>query len=122
MSFQSKVRICPICGRHLIITEMKENHRRYCYNCSPMGREGNYAPLFHAMKHQLIIMRGGACEKCGYNKCEDALQFYHRKPREKKFNLSIKSGYREWEDFLEESKKCDLLCLNCHAEEHRRRE
>ena len=96
MSFQSKVRICPICGRHLIITEMKENHRRYCYNCSPMGREGDYAPLFHAMKHQLIIMRGGACEKCGYNKCEDALQFYHRN-REKRnlvylLSLAIANG------------------------------
>lgn len=54
MSFQSKVRICPICGRHLIITEMKENHRRYCYNCFPMGREGNYAAVKKVVEYCFV--------------------------------------------------------------------
>ncbi len=25
---------------------------------------------------------------------------------------------KKWESILEEVKKCDLLCANCHAEEH----
>ena len=113
-------RKCAICGKEFKITKISQNTRRYCYECSPPEKGSNYTYRLHSMKHQVILMRGGKCERCGYDKCEDALCFHHRDPSTKKFQLSMQSGSTKWEDYLEESKKCDLLCLNCHAEEHKR--
>ena len=66
-------------------------------------------------------MLGGKCSHCGYNKCQDALQFHHIDPSTKKFTISDsiwgKGGVTE-EEIFEEIKKCDLLCANCHCESH----
>lgn len=64
---------------------------------------------------------GGKCEKCGYNKCLDALQFHHRDPAQKDFMVSDfiwGRGNITEKKALEEIKKCTLLCANCHAELH----
>lgn len=67
-----------------------------------------------------IINKGGKCERCGYNKCEGALQFHHLNPNEKAFalsNINI-SKTVDMNKLLKEVDKCILLCANCHAEEH----
>lgn len=68
-------------------------------------------------KQQLIDLKGGACQSCGYNKCMRAMTFHHRNPAEKKFEMTTReiSGY-SWENVLIEADKCDLLCANCHFE------
>lgn len=114
----NKEKICPICKNTFTITDFKDARRKYCFVCSPIGRAADYTPLYHAMKHQLIVERGGKCERCGYDKCEAALQFHHRNPAEKSFMLSIKSSSHSWEEWQEEAQKCELLCANCHAELH----
>ena len=111
-------KICPVCNKEFIITHTKDNCRKYCFDCSPAGRGQNYLPLYHSMKHRLIELRGGACERCGYNKCEDALCFHHKDPTQKEFVLSMQSRSKSWEDWKAEADKCMLLCLNCHAEMH----
>jgi hypothetical protein len=59
------------------------------------------------------------CEKCGYDKNSAALQFHHSEPINKLFSLDLRSlSNRKWDVILEEVKKCQLLCSNCHAEEH----
>ena len=70
-------------------------------------------------KITLINMFGGKCSICGYNKCIAALQFHHIDPSTKKHQLSMRqTGQMSWDDILEEAKKCQLLCANCHAELH----
>lgn len=113
-----KHKICPVCQKEFIITETKDNCRKYCFTCSPPGRSRNYLPLYHAMKDKLIEMRGGACERCGYNKSHDALCFHHIDPTKKEFELSMTSGSANWDKWKSEAEKCMLLCLNCHAEIH----
>ena len=74
-----------------------------------------------ALKHKLIEYKGGKCQKCGYNKCEGALQFHHRNPEEKEFSLSqinLNDTEITLNKIIQEIDKCDLLCANCHAEEH----
>ena len=61
---------------------------------------------------------GGKCIKCGYNKYPEALEFHHKNPLEKEFNVSKKGHCRSWERVLREIQKCDLLCANCHRELH----
>ena len=67
-------------------------------------------------KVKLIQMSGGRCIKCGYNKNIRGLSFHHRDPDKKEFGLNINSLGRNWDSILKEFYKCDLLCLNCHAE------
>ena len=69
----------------------------------------------------LIEYKGGKCEKCGYNKCDAALQFHHKNPEEKDFAISTINLNTEtitMSDLYKEVDKCALLCANCHAEEH----
>ena len=70
-------------------------------------------------KLELIELKGGGCEVCGYNKNLAALQFHHRNPKDKKFGLDVRSlGNLKMETIVNEVAKCDLLCANCHLETH----
>jgi len=70
-------------------------------------------------KLQLIKLMGGQCGRCHYKKNFSALEFHHKNPKTKLFQLDLRSlSNRRWEAIEEEAKKCLLLCSNCHAEEH----
>jgi hypothetical protein len=68
-------------------------------------------------------MLGGRCQKCGYKKCMDALQFHHKDPSQKLFGIQdavwgqVKATE---EEIIKEIEKCTLLCANCHYEIHAR--
>jgi 5-methylcytosine-specific restriction endonuclease McrA len=68
-----------------------------------------------AIKAKAVVLMGGKCTICGYNKCVKALDFHHTNPSEKDFNISKSSS---WKKAKEEIKKCILVCKNCHAELH----
>jgi hypothetical protein len=60
---------------------------------------------------------GGKCQMCGYDKCIGALEFHHKNPGEKDFQIS--SGRTiSLQKILAEVDKCMLLCSNCHREAH----
>lgn len=61
---------------------------------------------------------GGKCMRCGYFKYPELLEFHHRDPAQKKFDISKKGHCRSWERVKAEIEKCNLLCANCHREEH----
>jgi len=58
------------------------------------------------------------CARCGENH-PATLQFHHRDPQKKDFNLSeaVNDGY-SIERIKREVAKCTVLCANCHAKEH----
>lgn len=68
------------------------------------------------IKEKAVEYKGGKCERCGYNKCIGALQFHHRDPKHKEFSMSKVS--KKFENIISELDKCELLCANCHAQEH----
>lgn len=70
------------------------------------------------LKRQAIEYKGGACQKCGYNKCPGALIFHHLDPKQKDFGISAQGKTRSFEKIKPELDKCILLCQNCHAEIH----
>lgn len=39
-------------------------------------------------KQELVNYKGGKCQVCGYDKCNDALDFHHLDPTEKDFSIS----------------------------------
>jgi 5-methylcytosine-specific restriction endonuclease McrA len=69
------------------------------------------------IKQMAVEYKGGKCEKCGYNKYIGALEFHHING-EKDFGIGAKGYTRSWEKVKEELDKCELLCSNCHKEEH----
>lgn len=68
-------------------------------------------------KAKAIAYKGGACQICGYSQSTAALCFHHRNPDEKYDSIS-RIYSMKWEVLRAELDKCDLLCLNCHAEKH----
>jgi len=71
-----------------------------------------------ARRKQLVVDQlGGGCSMCGYNKLLRCLSFHHRDPQLKSFKLDILTFCSCPEATLQsELSKCDLLCLNCHAD------
>ena len=70
-------------------------------------------------KYEAVQSRGGKCERCGYNGNLAALDFHHRDPQTKNFQIDLRSFSNTNLDTLkEELDKCDLLCANCHREIH----
>ena len=57
--------------------------------------------------------RGGKCELCGFDKHYNCLDFHHKIPSEKLFQISHGHG-RSIETIREEAAKCVLVCKNCH--------
>ena len=66
------------------------------------------------LKAKAVAYLGGSCIKCGYSKCIAALEFHHRDPSKKDFQIGSKGVYRRLESLKPELDKCDLLCANCH--------
>ena len=62
--------------------------------------------------------KGGKCERCGYNRCPEALEFHHATSSEKDFSVSSRGYTRSWDRVKKELDKCILLCANCHREVH----
>jgi hypothetical protein len=70
-------------------------------------------------KIELIDLKGGKCEVCGYNKNLAALQFHHLDPTKKVMKLDMRTlGNTNMDKIMLELDKCVLLCANCHSEEH----
>ncbi len=70
-------------------------------------------------KLELIKLQGNKCGVCGYDQNYAALEFHHKVPIEKLFQLDLRSlSNRSWDAILKEAKKCQLLCSNCHAEHY----
>lgn len=67
-------------------------------------------------KLALVEYKGGKCERCGYNKCIEALEFHHMDPSQKDFTISGKS--KAFEYLKDEVDKCIMVCSNCHKEIH----
>ena len=67
-------------------------------------------------RNYLIGLAGGKCIKC---RRTDNLNFDHRDPRTKLFELSGWGLDKSMELILIEFAKCDLLCEDCHIEKTR---
>lgn len=116
------IKKCEICNNNFE-TLPNGGSRKYCFECSPSYPKGGsraktITALRRAMKKEAVKRKGSKCEICGYNKCIDALVFHHKNPEEKDFGLAESGTTHSWEEYLAEIEKCELLCANCHAEEH----
>lgn len=68
------------------------------------------------IKRKLVEEAGGKCLICGYDRCQQVLQFHHLDPTTKEFHLGQNGVTRSLARSRVEAKKCVLLCANCHGE------
>lgn len=75
--------------------------------------------MIGAKKRRKILIQqfGGCCQKCGYRRCQRALQFHHQDSTEKK-DWSRHSGRASVAEIQKHPDRFVLLCANCHFEEH----
>lgn len=66
---------------------------------------------------QLKIEMGGKCCECGYDANYASLDFHHKEPKTKLFNVNS-SAQCTIQQLKEEATKCILLCRNCHTAYH----
>lgn len=78
----------------------------------PEGYQWTRGDFLSTIKEKM----GGGCFRCGYHKCLKAIEFHHLDPSKKDFTIS--NDHFKLEEAIEESKKCILLCANCHRELH----
>lgn len=97
----------------------------YCQNCHAIlhekdrikdRKDQNRYAKGRGRKRQLIQLRGGSCEECGFSsEFTQSLSFDHIDEFSKKFELNVvnlqKYGF---DKIMEEFQKCRLLCMNCH--------
>jgi hypothetical protein len=104
------------CSKHGM-TEFgaRSNGKRWrCKKCSVEAVQKRRV----AVKDKAIAYKGGECEKCGYDKCNAALDFHHVNPEDKEFGIGSNGHSRSWERVKAELDKCIMVCANCHREIH----
>ncbi len=65
-------------------------------------------------KIKLVALFGGKCYDCKQSFPPYVFDFDHRDPSEKCFAIGNNGSTLSWERTLEEAKKCDMVCANCH--------
>jgi hypothetical protein len=70
------------------------------------------------IREQAVEYKGGKCIFCGYNRCQNALDFHHIDETTKGFGISKDGLTRSWQRTKQEVDKCLLVCANCHRELH----
>jgi len=68
-------------------------------------------------KKEAVLMKGGACIVCGYNRCSRALSFHHVSDKQHNPSSMFLRKLAK-PDIISELDKCVLVCNNCHAEIH----
>lgn len=116
-------RRCPRCDEVQPFSEFHKNkststgYHTYCKRCARKVQRERH----NVFRASCIEHAGGKCIKCGYSRCVAALEFHHRDPGAKDFQLSKAPGQDSLplsDTIRAELDKCDLVCANCHAEIH----
>lgn len=117
-----ETKICTKCGKELPLDQfnwrdkLKGTRRADCKQC-----HNNYMKAKYQEKKETIqdIKAELKCQKCGYDKCSEALEFHHINPKEKDGEIArmISNNY-SLDKVKDEMKKCIILCSNCHREFH----
>jgi hypothetical protein len=116
---------CPMCENFIPNGQRRKACSKSCatklrFNDDHRASIYKYAMLRgRKLKEKLVSLSGDCCQSCGYNKNYAALQFHHIDPKQKLFAINgTTTTTVSWEKLVKETKKCLLLCANCHAEIH----
>jgi hypothetical protein len=120
--YQKNCEVCdsPISGQKVKYCSNKCKQKAHWYRVKEQTNT-YHSQTKRALKRklELINLRGGGCEKCGYNKNITALEFHHIDPNSKDGSLTARQlGNMNMNWIINEFSKTKVLCSNCHREEH----
>jgi len=127
---------CPRCKKTLSVDKFAQNRRRKdglqsrCKKCDCEYKAEKYQENKELFKSRakkrrrenrqwfITYKQSLKCSKCGDERWY-VLDFHHRKNSKKNLNICemVNRVYSK-EKIVEEIEKCDVLCANCHREEH----
>lgn len=117
-----ETKICTRCGRELPIDNFywkdkaKGKRRSECKDCHNGYVKQQYQKKREEISELKLRLK---CERCGYDKCPEVLEFHHLNPQEKDEGVSkLLSSNSNIDSIYKEIKKCVCLCANCHREFH----
>lgn len=99
------------CKKHGFVKHYKNDRCSVCSSENVKNRR-------RKIKEMAVAYKGGKCEKCGYDKCNAALEFHHYDSTNKDFGIGERGYARAWEKVKKELDKCMMVCSNCHREIH----
>jgi len=113
---------CGKCGldlplRNFYIRSSARRHGHaypYCRKCSAFEASQRKREF----KRSCVAYKGGQCRICEYNRCDGAMDFHHKEPEHKDFQISRVRCTVLTDAIKHELDKCELLCCRCHREVH----
>lgn len=126
---------CKRCKRLLAIESFclkrrnKDGRSERCRECSQVLHKGHYEnnkqDYLEKNKQRRLELRQWfldlksklQCEICGENH-PATLDFHHRNPEEKDFDVSRLMRFGSKQRILAEIEKCNVWCSNCHRKHH----
>lgn len=102
-----KEKPCVVCGRPILSSKNRKTCSRACSNTNRLGTKykigspNDKVKSNRLLKTRLLRHRSKVCERCGYGKIK-ILQVHHK----------------DWDSKNNTFKNLELLCPNCHCEEH----
>jgi hypothetical protein len=131
----SKTKICSTCKKNKLLSEFalnkshKDNRAADCKDCHNIYNKKHYQTNKEYYLKKSKIQKSNIkdflhnqklfCIRCGYDKCKQALHFHHKDKTKKEISLAMTQN-KGWnlKRIQKEIDKCEILCANCHAEEH----
>ena len=126
------MKICSKCNQEKEYSDFNKNGNRltsWCKRCVRSRSKQHYDEkgILKKEKRKLYIQQRREwfneykktlkCIKCGENHVA-CLEFHHRDPGEKDFEIASLVSTANKEKLLKEMEKCDVLCANCHRKHH----
>jgi hypothetical protein len=113
---------CKNCGKFVnakhryCSVECKNNYHKYHHRQISKSNSESVVSWRQKRKEKAVAYLGNKCSICGYDKCIATLEFHHKDPLLKEFQISAK--ITSYERLIQELDKCILVCANCHREIH----
>ena len=135
---ETKIKKCQMCKLDLpedditFASRYDNGHKQFqsnCRECQKKYRRSHYLNnkqkyIDKAKKYKLTLInwfndykKNLSCEICG-EKRPWVLDFHHKDPKEKDFEVSEAVRRCNKEKLIEEIEKCITLCSNCHRDLH----
>lgn len=121
-NLSSRTAVCAVCGPTKI--KVRGDGRSTCYTKHKENKGKKYNPKSVRTKQTasgkektefVRKVKNVPCTDCGVRYPFYIMEFDHREPSKKSFEVS-RYANKTIEAIIEEIAKCDLLCANCHRE------